>query len=81
MSGDRTLRQATAEDIARLAWDAGKPITGGAIMSGMGLGDAQLGIGAAFDEAVDAGLIVVHHTEPGPLRMPHVFYTAPEVTA
>ncbi|GAA2347287.1 hypothetical protein [Dactylosporangium salmoneum] len=79
MSGERTYRKATAEDITALVRRAGKPFSGGAILSGMGLGDAQRGIAAAFNEAVDAGLIVVHHVEPGPLHMPHEFYVPAEV--
>ncbi len=75
----RELRTATAEDIAQMVRAAGKPLNGGAIISGMGLGDAQLGIAAAFDAAINLGLIVVHHTERGSLHMPHVFYVAAEV--
>jgi L-asparaginase/Glu-tRNA(Gln) amidotransferase subunit D len=74
VSAERTLRKATADDIARQVGNANSPLSDGAILSGMGLGNAQLGILAAFNEAIEAGLIVVHHIEPGPVHMPHIFY-------
>jgi hypothetical protein len=69
VTAGHTLRKATAQDIARQVAYANGPLSENAILSGAGLGDAQIGVAAAFNEAIGAGL-----------NMPRTFYVSPKET-